>query len=304
MNQRAYPSMEIKRLPQYGYIRPRNRGLQWLCACILPLLLFNCNTLKLRKSDRYHMEAAQAMGYQTVIKYFRMDKQKIRCLVTGNPDGQNLLLVHGSPSSLSAWTALYKDSIFMKTYRMIAVDRPGYGYSNFGKVETSISKQARLIEAVMDSLAVTRTILLGSSYGGPVAAQVAMDRPQQIEHLVFLSASVEPAAEKTFGISHLMIAPVISYVFPAIFRMSSKEKFSHVAELSRIKNWDSIQAPTSIIHGDKDRLVYFSNAAYLQEKIPGAQLFVMKDKGHSIIFTEPEYLKRLLLKVLGAVPGS
>ncbi|MCH5719571.1 alpha/beta fold hydrolase [Niabella hibiscisoli] len=246
----------------------------------------------MRETDQYHIATNLKLGYTTEMKYFQVDKQKTRSLITGNPNGQNLLLIHGSPSSLSAWMPLYTDSAFMRTFRIIAVDRPGYGYSNFGHVETSIAKQAEIVEAVMDSLNLSTTILLGSSYGGPVAAQIAMQRPERVEHLILLSASVKPRAEKTFGISYLMTAPVIKYIFPAIFRMSSEEKFSHATELAKLKNWNQIKSRTSIIHGDQDRLVYFSNAEFLKENILESKLYVMKDKGHALMFTEPEYLKK------------
>lgn len=272
---------------------------------ILVLILYcfstvfnSCNILKLRRSDEYHISSTLKLGYKTEMKYFQVGKRRIRCLITGNPNGTNLLLLHGSPSSLSAWSALYADSAFMSTFRIIAVDRPGYGYSNFGHVEISIAKQAEIIEAIIDSLKLSTTILMGSSYGGPVAAQVAIHRPKQITHLIFLSASVKPNAEKTYWISHLMTAPIIKYAFPTVFRMSSKEKFSHAKELGKIKNWDSITSPTSIIHGDKDGLVYFSNAEFLKEKIQHSKLYIMKDKGHSLIFTESDYLKKKLWEVL------
>lgn len=275
-----------------------HRKILVLILCYLSTILYSCNILKFRRSDEYHIAATRKLGYKTEIKYYQVGKQRTRCLITGNPDGKNLLLLHGSPSSLSAWSALYADSAFMATFKIIAMDRPGYGYSNFGHVETSIAKQAEIIEAIIDSLKLSYTILLGSSYGGPVAALVAMNRPQQIEHLIFLSASVKPTAEKTYWISHLMTAPVIKYAFPRIFRMSSKEKFSHAEELDKIKNWDSIKSPTSIIHGDKDHLVYFSNAEFLKEKIPNSKLYIMKDKGHALIFSDPDYLKKMLWKVL------
>ncbi|WP_114792711.1 alpha/beta hydrolase [Niabella yanshanensis] len=287
------------------FICNREKPVAWPLTTVLLLAVLllstgfcSCKSLKLRKSDEYHISANLKLGYPTQIKYFLVGKQKIRCLTTGNPDGKNLLLVHGSPSSLSSWMPLYADSAFMNAFKMIAVDRPGYGYSDFGKVETSIAKQAELVEAVMDSLKLSATILLGNSYGGPIAAQIAMRRPKKITHLVLLSASVKPTAEKTYGISHLMIAPVVKYLFPAIFRMSSEEKFSHAAELALLKNWDSIGSPTSIIHGDQDRLVYFSNAEFLKEKIPHSKLYVMEGKGHALMFTDPVYLKQILWNVL------
>jgi pimeloyl-ACP methyl ester carboxylesterase len=268
-----------------------------LTACFLSIIFCSCKSLKLRKSDEFHISTNLKLGYPTEVKYFQVGKQKIRCLITGNPNGDNLLLIHGSPSSLSSWMPLYSDTAFMETFRMIAVDRPGYGYSNFGKVETSIARQAEIVEAVMDSLQLSVTTLLGTSYGGPVAAQIAMQRPERVAHLILLSASVKPTAEKTYGVSHLMVAPVIKYLFPAIFRMSSEEKFSHARELALLKNWDSITSPTSIVHGDQDRLVYFSNAEFLKEKISSSKLYVMENKGHALMFTDPEYLKKILWEV-------
>lgn len=275
-----------------------HRKILVLILCCLTAIFYSCNLLKLRRSDKYHISTTLKLGYKIEMKYFHIGERRIRCLITGNPNGTNLLLLHGSPSSLSSWGALYADSAFMNTFKIIAVDRPGYGYSNFGDVEINIAKQAQIIEAIMDSLELSTTILLGASYGGPVAAEVAMHRSQQIKHLIFLSASVKPTAEKTFWISHLMTAPIIKYAFPAVFRMSSKEKLSHTKELDKVKNWDSIKSPTSIVHGDKDDLVYFSNAEFLKERIPHSKLYVMKNKGHSLMFTETDYLKKMLWVVL------
>jgi pimeloyl-ACP methyl ester carboxylesterase len=283
----------IKSLFNYFY----RRALVMILCCSATIF-YSCNFLKLRRSDRYHISTTLKLGYNTEIKYFNIGEQKVRCLITGNPNGTNLLLLHGSPSSLSSWSTLYADSAFMNTFKIIAVDRPGYGYSNFGDVEISITRQAEIVETIIDSLELSTTILLGASYGGPVAAQVAIDRPQRIEHLVFLSASVKPNAEKTFWISHLMTAPVIKYAFPAVFRMSSEEKLSHAKELDKIIHWDSIKSLTSVVHGDKDDLIYFSNAEFLKDKIPNSKLYIMKDKGHSLIFTDPDYLKKMLLAVL------
>lgn len=275
-----------------------------LTACFLSIICCSCKSLKLRKSDEFHISANLKLGYPTEVKYFQVGKQKIRCLITGNPNGDNLLLIHGSPSSLSSWMPLYSDTAFMESFRMIAVDRPGYGYSNFGKVETSIAKQAEIVEAVMDSLQLSAATLLGTSYGGPVAAQIAMQCPEKVMHLILVSASIKPTAEKTYGISYLMIAPVIKYLFPAIFRMSSEEKFSHARELALLKNWDSIKSPTSIVHGDQDRLVYFSNAEFVKEKIPHSKLYVMENKGHALMFTDPGYLKKILWEVLLEEPSA
>jgi pimeloyl-ACP methyl ester carboxylesterase len=57
---------------------------------------------------------------------------KIHYIETGNAQAQ-LCFIHGSPGSWNAFK--YSGHFIAEKYRMIAIDRPGFGYSDFGMLK-------------------------------------------------------------------------------------------------------------------------------------------------------------------------
>lgn len=278
---------------------------------VLPILFVmlwagcrNCSVLKLRVNDRDLTETLETMPFPFRVVHQQVGDRSIRYLQAGADSLPTLILLHGSPSSLSAWRPLYTDSRFLNRYRLIAIDRPGYGYSDFGNVVTNLQEQVSILQVIIDSLTKhKKAILLGSSYGGPVAAQLAMNLPDRFSQLVLMSAALEPGQEKTYWISYPMTTPVLKYLFPPTFVMSSEEKLAHRQALQQLVQWEKIICPVLLIHGDKDGLVYYRNVDYAKQKLVNAvsvKTITMTGKGHSIIFSQPEYIRKLLLQHLNS----
>jgi pimeloyl-ACP methyl ester carboxylesterase len=258
----------------------------------------NCSILELRMNDRELMETINSLPYPHAVFHQRVGDRSIRYLSVGYDSLPKLILLHGSPSSLSAWRTIYTDPVYLRKFQVIAIDRPGYGYSGFGDVETDLQKQVALIQPLVDSMTRNnKAILFGSSYGGPVAAQLAMNFPDRIIQLVLLSASVMPGQERIYWVSYPMTTPILAYLFPPTFVMSSREKLAHKKQLGTLKDWARIKTNLLIIHGNKDKLVYYSNALYARKQLVNAKrvaLVTMNGRGHSIIFSRPDLIKRIL----------
>jgi pimeloyl-ACP methyl ester carboxylesterase len=253
-------------------------------------------------SDKELKETVSALTVPYEIVHSRVNHRSVRYIKVGYDSLPKLICLHGSPSSLSAWRTIYSDTSFLKHYQVIAIDRPGYGYSDFGRAETDLQKQVSTLQVLIDSMtAKHKAILFGSSYGGPVAAQLAMNLPDRISQLVLLSASVMPGREKTYWISYPMTVPVLRYLFPPTFVMSSEEKLVHRQQLETLNNWEKISSDVLIIHGNRDGLVYYDNAEYARKKLVKARsvkTITMNGKGHSIIFSRPDFIKRILKQYL------
>ncbi len=277
---------------------------------LLTLLIFtvlafrNCRLLELRMSDKEIIETLGPVNFPSSIVHDTIMGQSIRYLKVGYDSLPKLICLHGSPSSLSAWRTVYTDSLFLKRFQVVSIDRPGYGYSGFGKVETSLQRQVAILQVLLDSLTEgKKAILLGSSYGGPVAAQLSMNNPGRFSQLVLLSASLKPGSEKTYWISYPMTAPILKYIFPPTFVMSSEEKLDHSRQLQSLNGWSKIISDVLIIHGNKDGLVYYDNALFARNKLVNARrinLVTMNGKGHSVIFSKPAFIKSILLRYLSA----
>ncbi len=273
-----------------------------LVLFIFSILAFrNCRLLELRMSDKEIEETLGTISYPSGIIHDTISGQPIRYLKVGFDSLPKLICLHGSPSSLSAWRTVYTDTQFLKRFQVISIDRPGYGYSGFGRIESNLQKQAAILQVLIDSLTVKKkAILLGSSYGGPVAAQISMNIPERFTQLVLLSAALKPGSEKTYWVSYPMTAPIIRNLFPPTFVMSSEEKLGHASQLQSLTKWNNIVSDVLIIHGNRDNLVYYDNALFARRNLVNARvnLVTMNGKGHSVIFSKPGFIKKILLQHL------
>jgi pimeloyl-ACP methyl ester carboxylesterase len=113
--------------------------------------------------------------------------------------GPDVVLIHGASGSLRDFTFDLAKRLGDR-YRVIAVDRPGHGWSARPKTFRGIfnldaetpSDQARLIREALSHLGVSRPIVVGHSYGGAVALAWALDVPDETGGVVLLGAASMP----------------------------------------------------------------------------------------------------------------
>src|SRR5919202_6123052 len=73
--------------------------------------------------------------------------------------------------------------------RVVALDLPGFGFSEMPDDEMSISGFGRCVNAVCDELDLGEVVLVGNSMGGFTGAETAIQFPQRVERLVLVSAA-------------------------------------------------------------------------------------------------------------------
>ncbi len=271
-----------------------------LALVVIAFSTFSCNLRRFTDTrDRTIFEQFAERAprvHPQLIRYQTSEGRTMRYLKVGVDTLPTLVFIHGAPSSIKGWANFYLDSTLLKEYRIIAIDRPGYGKSDFGEVVTDLQQQAALIKPVFDLIENGKEVtVIGSSYGGTIAARLLMDYPGIADKALLLSASLKPGAEKTYGISYLMKTPIIKYIFPKFLRLATYEKFSHFSELSKMTAWDKINIPVLIIQGDQDDLIYPDNALYAKEKLKNAlvEMVVLPGRDHGLQFSEPATIKQL-----------
>lgn len=114
--------------------------------------------------------------------------EQVHVLVEG--DGPDLVLIHGANGNLRDFT-MGLSAELAQFYRVIAVDRPGLGYSDpLDNGETSPMAQARRIRDAVQELGVDKPLVLGQSYGGAVALAWALEAPPSA--LILVSGASMP----------------------------------------------------------------------------------------------------------------
>jgi pimeloyl-ACP methyl ester carboxylesterase len=85
------------------------------------------------------------------------------------------------------------DSTLSGQYRLINYHRVGYGQSDRASGPMSVAEQAADARALLQQLGIQRAHIVGHSYGGVVALQLALDAPEVVHSLALLEPSI-PAA--------------------------------------------------------------------------------------------------------------
>jgi pimeloyl-ACP methyl ester carboxylesterase len=226
------------------------------------------------------------------------------------PDSSNtqpvVLFVHGAPSSLTFFNAFFQDTALANHARLVAVDRPGYGSSDFGRVETSIVRQAELLQPLIERYRnAPFLVLVGSSYGGSLAARLAMNNPEAVSHVVFVSSALGPGLEYTFPISYWIDEPPLRWVIPRLILNANDEKLAHRQALEEIlPDWGKVRAGVTFLHGLRDDLVYPSNVEFARKKLIHARVkqFILPESRHDIVVNKREYMAEIIRNVLATHP--
>ncbi|HQU67548.1 MAG TPA: alpha/beta hydrolase [Albidovulum sp.] len=134
-------------------------------------------------------EAAAEADYPPQGQFVTVDGVKMHAVVAGQ--GRDLVLIHGASGSARDFTASFTARLTDR-YRVIAVDRPGFGWSAPLPGVASIHDDARLVRGVAAALGADRPIVLGHSYGGAVALAWAEDAPNTMAALVLEAAPSHP----------------------------------------------------------------------------------------------------------------
>ena len=145
-----------------------------------------------------------------------VDGVRIHFQEAGNENAPPLILIHGFISSNLIWSDVLLP-LAMAGFRVIAPDLPGYGYSDKpSDGEYTIESQARAVLGLMGRLEIEKATIVGASYGGAVAATMALDYPQRVERLVLIGAVTndEPKKKMLLRISRL---PVIGDIVTPLF---------------------------------------------------------------------------------------
>src|SRR5438067_9615076 len=108
--------------------------------------------------------------------------------VEARGSGEPVVLVHGSVVADYAMPLL-GEAALVNRYRVIAYHRVGYGESDRAAGPVSIAEQAQHCRAVLAELGAEPAHVVGHSYGGVIALQLALEAPEVVGTLALL----EPA---------------------------------------------------------------------------------------------------------------
>lgn len=211
-----------------------------------------------------------------------------------------LVMIHGAPGAWYGYMNLTDDSLLQANFKIVAVDRLGYGKSEYGKEVLSTQLQALAIKNIIDKENTThkKVFMLGRSYGAPIAAWLAIHYPETFEKLIMVSPVIDPDKEKFYWFSDIGNSRIVQWALPDLLNVATREKFSHSEEMRLLlPEWKKLNTPTYVITGEEDQVADTANYSFAKKYITACPaVFVkLKHTGHQITHQQPGIIKELLL---------
>lgn len=262
-------------------------------------------TMTFRYSDKKLKKLFKLENFKPKIKYHQFEDHEIRYLeLITNPDLPYVVFIHGAPGSSGDYIKFFRNKILLDKANLISVDRLGYGHSDFGIPVPSIRQQGATIQSIVTLACNSKdVILVGHSYGGPIAIRMAMDFPQDFSQVILLAPALDPENEKEINIAQLAIVRPTQWLTPTALRVAAVEKTTHIDELKKMLPWyHRIKVPVCHIHGDQDSLVPYENIAFSESHIASdlLEIITLKKTDHFLPWSHHDLIVQ---KIVEAIAG-
>ncbi len=257
---------------------------------------------KFRTSDPKVLEAFEQKGINVRIHNFYYSKdKKIHYVEAGDTTAPSIYFVHGTPGSWNNFQDFLSDSLLGTQYRMIALDRPGFGYSNFGKAETMETQVDAFNRLIKEKDNGQPMVLVGHSLGGPIIVGMSAKDTGIAHTLLIIAGSVSPELEPKESWRKPLGSPFFSWLAPGAMRPSNEEMLDFKKYVNSMPDaLGNITAEVYIMHGTKDMFVPYGNVDYAQKHLTKAKnVYTIKLEGenHFLPWTRFSSLKDLLLHI-------
>jgi pimeloyl-ACP methyl ester carboxylesterase len=259
----------------------------------------------------------------------------------GDPGHPALLLVNGYSSQILFWGEGYREALAARNRYVISMDNRDVGLSThfdgvtvdlaavmaasangheLPKVPYTLSDFAADAVGVLDHLGIAKAHIAGSSMGGMIVQQIAINHPDRVLSLIsVMSTTGEPeyftsTPEASKALSNASAAPLEreAYIADATRRAAvgcSPRYFDPIETAQKYalsfdrafypEGWTRqmaavrgsapradklrlLKVPTLVIHGRSDPLIQLSGGLRTAEIIPGANLLLLHDMGHDL----------------------
>lgn len=227
------------------------------------------------------------------------------------------MLLTGIGANIEMWRPFAR---LVRGRELIAVDAPGSGLSDRSRYPLRMGGLARVITALLDELQVASADVLGYSFGGLLALELAHRSPARVRRLVLCATAQGLPVVPPSPIPALMIMTPARYYDRRLFKLMipriaggrtrrdprqlqrqiaarlarPPQLVGYAYQLYAAWGWTSVpwlwrvRAPALIIAGDDDPIIPLANPRIMARLMPNAQLRIVSGGGHLFLLDQPE----------------
>ena len=282
------------------------RTIIFLLVILFTWIVLAPGCMTFSKSDQKARAQFKQKGLELKTASLKVNGRNIHFTKVGNDSLPTLIFIHGSPSSWTSFEDYMQDSALLFHYRMISVDRPGFGSSDFGEA-VNLEEQSLLLLPILDAEKNGKPVFLaGHSLGGPLVVKMAADYPSAIKGIMLISGSIDPALEPAEKWRNTAEKFPFKLLLPGAFRPSNTELIYFKKDVYALANdFAKVTADVYLVHGEKDTWVPVGNIDYAKEKLTYAnkvETLILKDGNHFIPWTRKKEIISALIAMRDSKP--
>jgi pimeloyl-ACP methyl ester carboxylesterase len=220
-------------------------------------------------------------------------------------DGAPVVLLHGWGLSAASWRPV-TDRLREGAWRLIVPDLPGFGASPMFPHPARLSDYSRLVASLVRQLNLAEVALVGHSFGGRIAMQLAAEQPALVRQVVLVDSAGVRRRTVRLRLTALVARALRPLFRPAamaglrrrIYRWLDADDYVSRPELTAtfrsIINEDltpllpRIGQPTLMLWGERDLVTPLDDARRMLAALPNARLSVLAGAGHVPFHEQPE----------------
>ena len=241
----------------------------------------------------------------------------LRLRVGRHGSGPPLLLITGIGAHLDMWAPF---AAHAGDRELVAFDPPGAGLSQRPGLPLRMSGLARVVTEMLDVLGLGRVDVLGYSFGGGLAQELAYRAPERVRRLVLCATAPGLGGSPPRPMAALMLASPARYYHPRLLELSvahiaggrtarepgaldrqaaerllrPPSPIGYAYQLYAVAGWSSlpwlhrVRHRTLVVSGEDDPAVPVRNGRMLAGRLPDARLHIVAGGGHLFLLDEPE----------------
>ena len=244
-------------------------------------------------------------------KFILIDGKRVHYRDEG--EGDVIVLIHGTASSLHAWDKWAKE--LKNNYRVIRMDLPGFGLTGHEEHnQYEIKHDLEFLSKLTHKLGISSSHLVGSSLGGRIAWEYSLQHPESVISLTLINSLGYPQKKWPPGIElaqwplldkvmenglpkfiykyslkdiyhddKLITDKLINRYYELSNYKSNKDAFIKRVKASLDKDWHKIKeiiTPTLILWGEEDIYFPVENAFRFNNEIKNSSIVIYPHVGH------------------------
>lgn len=276
----------------------------------------------------------ERLGFQVMATVGSADINGTKLYYEVAGEGHPLVFLHSGLTNSQMWNAQWES--FAQHYRAIRYDLRGFGWS---RIPPGPYSNREDLSQLLRFLGVERAYLVGSSMGGYLAIDFALEHPEMVAALVLIGSGVSGEQPSDFLLERWKeidaaaeggdIAQAVELELqlwvdgpgrspgsaPAVMREEVRRMNTHNFERApeqeqgqqqgleppAIARLAEIHVPTLVLVGNQDVPDKLASADVLERGIAGARKVVMPGVAHLPSMEQPEAFNRLVLDFLGSL---